>query len=203
MRCCFSGDMSKFKLSLTDQKQVLKMEKMIESELERHPTFISGHDDDGHANLHRLVRRDPEVDEDEFVLGALYVAERALTSTEIVSEGKTHLINCIFHQEGYKCSLAPPASAMKRAAKLLAQLYPGQCNNVFILDAPLWARAAYKVISVLLPSDTRNKVRLTSGRSEKVQRYMPQIDLSNVNIKHSLYDVPFHCLYQSTVRVAQ
>lgn len=203
MRCCFAGDLSKFGLSLTDQKTVMQMEKMIETELERHPTFISGHDEEGQANLHRLVRRDAEVDEDEFVLGALYVAERALTSTEIISKGKTHQINCIFHQDGYKCSLAPPASAMKRVAKLLAQLYPGQCNDVFILDAPLWARAAYKVISVLLPSDTRTKVRLTSARSEKVRAYMPQVDLSNINIKHTLYDVPYHCLYQSTMSVAQ
>jgi hypothetical protein len=153
----------------------------------------------------------------------IYIAERAMAATELLTKGNTGKVTAVFDFSTYDSTNSPPVKLMIDTIKMLQAHYPERLGKALILDAPFWMQAVFKVVSAFLAEETRAKVSIVSSGSlsslwpfgssspestrEAIVRevvdssqampfMLPDAQLnSEILIERQLKEVPFHELY--------
>lgn len=191
-------------------EESLRYCELIRKDLQNQTMAVIGHDRENRAILLKLGRSSSETDELGYTLSQLYMAERAMAASEMLSRGTQDEIIGVFDFSGYSSAHSPPLSVVRRTVSALQQMYPERLHRLIILDAPFWMRAFYKVIHPFLSSKTQGKIVMVSGDSEKQaalsvlindDRSAPLLSLNgmlatDVDMERLLFEVPFHSLYE-------
>jgi hypothetical protein len=207
LRTCFSSPAN----NTTEQEAEIESEyrSHIVSELEKQTMVVRGHDRDSRAILFKGCRTESETDEKAYTLAQIYLAERTIASTELLSKGKEEKLVLVFDFQGYVSAHSPPFGVLRDTVKLVQLLYPDRVKHIFILDPPFWMRGVYTILYPFIAIETREKISLVSGNEQKERLLSEYIDpqqamplmlsdgqlTSEIDIDHFLKRVPFHLLY--------
>ena len=134
----------------------------LEEEISKQVMVIRGMDRDSRAIVIKMPRESSETNEEAFITAQLYVAERAIATTEIQSEGKEEKVAAIFEFGNYSSSNAPPFRVMRLMVQLLQRNYPERLSHLCILDPPFFLRTIFTLIHPFLSADTKEKVIMIS-----------------------------------------
>ena len=174
LRLCFAGNNSIVQSLSSKQREFLaRAEKLIEAELKRNPMVIRGYDRENHPILHRSFPRQRKTDEaalEQYTLGVIYTAERAFACNEVWNKGKRDKVVAVVDFSGYKKNVGNPAPYTVEAAKIFRKNYPNRAHKVYVLDAPLWMRGFYAIISPFIAAETKEKVRLLRSICDSLKR---------------------------------
>lgn len=186
---------------------------MIKNDLDRQPMLVRGHDLSNRAILIKFPRISTETDVEAYVMAHIYVAERAMASTEILSRGKEEKIIVVFDFADYSSSCKPPLSAMRLLVPLLQTNYPERVDHIVIVEPSFWMRAVFKLLSPFMDPHTMEKIVLVNGEEQRINKLNPLVSVeqampfmlpngqlsSKVDINHYLENVPFFSLYDAEV----
>eukprot|EP00538_Stauroneis_constricta_P011796 CAMPEP_0119553550 /NCGR_PEP_ID=MMETSP1352-20130426/6277_1 /TAXON_ID=265584 /ORGANISM="Stauroneis constricta, Strain CCMP1120" /LENGTH=362 /DNA_ID=CAMNT_0007599985 /DNA_START=90 /DNA_END=1178 /DNA_ORIENTATION=+ len=194
-----------------------ELKEMIIDELgNKQEMVVRGHGKQRHAILYKQPRTVPpeETNERAYIMANLYIAERALAATEYLSCGEEEKLIAIFNFDNYSRSNSPPHHLHSLFTKLLQRTYPERLKKFVVLDAPLWMRLGFKVISPFLAAETREKINFVGGAEKKKQGGSSSLfgELvhpsqatpylmdggklsSEVDARHFVLNVPFYRLY--------
>jgi hypothetical protein len=170
---------------------------------------VRGHDKKSRAIFFKGCRTESKTNEKAYTLAQIYLAERTIASTELLSKGKEEKFVLVFDFGAYDSAHSPPFSALKSTVTLVQLLYPDRLKKLYILDPPFWMRSVYAMLKIFIAADTREKVNLVSGNEQKERLLSEYIDpqqamplmlsdgqlTSEIDIDHFLNRVPFHLLY--------
>jgi hypothetical protein len=207
LRTCFSSQSN----NSTEEVAAIEAEyrSHIISELEKQTMVVRGHDRDSRAILFKGCRTDSTTGDKAYILAQIYMAERTIALTELLSKGKEEKMTLVFDFAGYDSAHSPAFSVLRGNITMVQQIYPERLKRLFILDPPFWMRGVYNMLYPFLALETRDKVNLVSGNEQKEtllsewidpQQAMPLM-LSNgeltseIDVNHFLNRVPFHKLY--------
>lgn len=123
---------------------------------------VRGMDRDSRAVAIKMPRTSSETNEEAFITAQLYIAERAIAATEILSEGIEEKVVAVFEFGDYSSSNAPPFRVMRAMAQILQRNYPERLSHLCILDPPFFMRTVYTLIHPFLRPDTKEKVIMLS-----------------------------------------
>ena len=129
----------------------------IEQDLATQLMVVRGMDRDKRAIVIKFPRQSSGTQE-AFIATQLYIAERAIATTEVLSLGKQEKVVCVFDFGTYSSSNAPPRSAITTTVHLLQRNYPERLDHLLILEAPFWMRALFTIIHPFLSADTKEKL---------------------------------------------
>lgn len=104
-----------------------------------------------------------ENDIETFVLTTVYMLERAIATTESLSQGDETMIDVIFDAKSYSSKYATSRVALKKMATITSNHYPQRLKFLATLEPPFWLSALYTVLSPFLDQRTRNKVQMARG----------------------------------------
>jgi hypothetical protein len=172
------------------------------------PIVVRGHDRENNAVLLVLPREHKGKCKETFIDVIIYMIERAVACSEMISRGKSEKIVVVLDANNSK---APCFNALKAAVSILQNHYPHRLKNLAILDSPAWLVGAYNLLKPFLDQNTRKKFIVAKGEKQKEAslnvlleeaQAMPSMLVkgkltSPVDIKRFLEDVPFGSLYDS------
>lgn len=181
----------------------------IVMDLAKQSAFVRGHDKDGFAMLIVKPRSEKSTNDEAFVATQVFVVERAIATTEALSQGKREMMVVVLDFGKFKSSLAPPWSAIKAIVAILQHRYSERLKRLVIIDPPFWMRTIYGLLRPFLDPDTCAKFVLVSGDKQKTNVFSGFLDSDqampfmlpngtisdSVDIDRFLRTVPFHCLY--------
>lgn len=151
-----------------DAKVAEKYRAYIEDELSNQIMVVRGMDRESHAMVIKMPRESPETNEDAFITAQLYIAERAIAATEMISQGEKEKVIAIFEFGTYSSSNAPPLRVMRAMTQILQHNYPERLYHLVILDPPFFMRSIYILIHPFLSADTSEKVIMISDEVRAV-----------------------------------
>mmetsp|Transcript_8284 Transcript_8284/g.17907 ORF Transcript_8284/g.17907 Transcript_8284/m.17907 type:complete len:349 (-) Transcript_8284:74-1120(-) len=198
---------------LPDADQMESYRKLIKNDLDRQPMVVRGHDMSNRAILIKFPRISAETDVEAYVMAHLYIAERAMAATEILSRGKEEKIVALLDFETYSSSCKPPLSAMRLLIPLLQTNYPERVDHIVIVEPSFWMRAVFKLLSMFIDPHTMEKIVLINGETQRINKLKPLVAkeqampfmlpdgelTAKVDINHYLENVPFFSLYDAEV----
>lgn len=135
----------------------------IEEEMSKQIMVVRGKDRESHAIVIKMPRESPETNEEAFITAQLYIAERAIAATEMLSQGEKEKVVAIFEFGTYSSSNAPPFRVMRSMAQMLQRNYSERLYHLVILDPPFFMRTIYTLIHPFLSADTNEKVIMISN----------------------------------------
>jgi len=192
-----------------DSQTATRYRDYIKDEAKCQTNVVRGHDKMFRCLLVKLKRHSLQANNEAFLMAHVYLVERAIATTEVLTEGKEEKCVGICDFGAYHSAFAPPRQVMKSAMDIFQRHYPERLSNLFILDPPLWMRVLYAVLRVFLSTDTCEKIIMIHGEEEKERLLGSHIDRdqampfmlpggkldSPAEMDIFLYDTPFHCLY--------
>lgn len=196
----------------TEEEQELaeKYRLHIEEDVNKQNVVVRGMDRESRAIVLVFPRTCPELtDEDCFINTQLYMIERAIACTEALSDGKQDQIVVVLDFGDLKTSCAPPLNNTKKFIWILQNHYPQRLRNLIIVDAPLWMRGIYSLLSPFVDPYTKTKFRMVKGDKQKKEHIhdivgndqampflLPNGELPvDIDMNHFVRNVPFSCLY--------
>jgi hypothetical protein len=207
LRTCFSSPAN----TSTEEEAEIQTEyrSHIVSELKKQTMVVRGHDRDSRAILFKGCRTESKTSEKAYTLAQIYLAERTIAATELLSKGKREKLLLVFDFQAYVSAHSPPFGVLRDSIKLVQLLYPDRVKHIFILDPPFWMRGVYTVLYPFIAIKTREKISLVSGNEQKESLLSEYIDpqqampfmlsdgqlTSEIDVDHFLNRVPFHLLY--------
>jgi hypothetical protein len=211
LRLCFANNAAARACNQEDKELLSRWETLLDEEIEHQTTWVGGHDRDHRAILHRSSRSTTQLDEEAFNLLALYMAERAYACSEIYSKGREEKILLVLDYSNYQSDMVPPKAISLESIKMLQRIYPERAKKIFVLDPPLWLQIAYLLISPFLVKETRDKICVVAGKSQRVKKIGAFVDVeqatpvmldngklrADVDVQQLLRRVPFHMQYDS------
>lgn len=170
---------------------------------------VRGHDRDLRAILFKGCRTESKNNEKAYTLAQIYLAERTIAATELLSKGKEEKLVLVFDFQAYDSAHSPPFGVLRDTVKLVQLLYPDRVKHIFILHPPFWMRGVYTMVYPFIATETREKVNLVTSNEQKEKLLSEYIDpqqamplmlsdgqlTSEIDIDHFLNRVPFHLLY--------
>ncbi len=158
LRLCFAENVGSYIVNDVDHHLIRRWEEQLQKEMTRQATWVSPNENNQHAILHRSSRNTPELDEEAYHLLILYATEHALATSELLSKGQTETCTLVLYFENYHSDNMPPLSIVRTSLTELQMLYPERITKVLVLDPPSWLRITYRIVSMFLSTETRNKV---------------------------------------------
>lgn len=184
----------------------------IRHDLSKQKVVVRGMDKESRAIIIVFPRTCPEaISEDCFINTQLYMIERAIACTEVLSEGREDQIVVVLDFGSLKSSCNPPVKSVRELIWILQNHYPQRLRNLVIVNAPLWMRGFYSVLSPFVDSYTKTKFRIAKkGDKQAIQDIidsdqampflLPNGKLcAHVDTDHFIHNVPFQCLYDEAV----
>lgn len=135
----------------------------LEEEMSKQVMVVRGMDRERHAIVIKMPRESSETNDEAFITAQLYIAERVIAATELLSEGKKEKVLAIFEFGTYSSSNAPPFRVMRGMATMLQRNYPERLSHLCVLDPPFFMRAIFNLIHPFLSADTKEKVFMLSS----------------------------------------
>ena len=196
---------------LPDADLMESYRRLILNDLARQPMVVRGHDVSNRAVLIKFPRISAETDVEAYVMAHIYVAERAMAATEVLSRGKEEKIVVCLDFADYSSSCKPPLSAMRLLIPLLQMNYPERVDHIVIVEPSLWMRALFKLLGPFIDPHTKEKIVMVNGEDQRVDRLQPLISkdqampfmlpdgelTSEVSVDRYLEEVPFFSLYDT------
>ena len=196
---------------LPDADLMESYRKLIMNDLTKQPMVVRGHDTSNRAVLIKFPRVSAETDVEAYVMAHIYVAERAMAATEVLSRGKEEKIVVCLDFADYSSSCKPPLSAMRLLIPLLQMNYPERVDHIVIVEPSLWMRALFKLLGPFIDPHTKEKIVMVNGEDQRVDRLQPLISkdqampfmlpdgelTSEVSVDRYLEEVPFFSLYDT------
>lgn len=167
LRLCFAENSTSYVSSEDDKQQLVQWEEMLRKEYERHPTLVAGHDKQKRVILHRRCRLVAEVDEEEFYLLFLYMCDRAVSCTEILTKGREEKIHIMMDYNTWVPVARRPAAIVKQSLSMMQKLCFERIGLIYMIDPRTFTYMAFTVLSPLLPKVFREKVCMVSGKKQK------------------------------------
>mmetsp|Transcript_7811 Transcript_7811/g.11368 ORF Transcript_7811/g.11368 Transcript_7811/m.11368 type:complete len:288 (+) Transcript_7811:329-1192(+) len=216
-RTCMNPDAA---YETKEEEDMAKLYRLhLELEAQRQVMVVRGRDNDSRAIVLKFPRQaEPATPPEAYVTMQLYILERAIAATEILSDGgEQEKLVGVFDFANYQSSNQPPLTSLKTILTLLQRHYPERLKNMFVLNPPFWMRMVYRVLLPFLDDDTKEKLQMLTEESERVavlggrigkDQAMPfmlpdgQLT-SEVDATHFLSNVPFHQLYDDVPITAQ
>lgn len=152
-----------------DAKVAEQYRAYLKEETTKQVMVVRGKDRESRAVVIKMPRESSETNDEAFITAQLYVAERAIACTEILSEGKEEKVVAIFEFGTYSSSNAPPFRVMRAMAQILQRNYPERLDHLCILDPPFFMRTIYTLIHPFLSADTKEKVIMLSNEVRDLQ----------------------------------
>ena len=212
LRTCFSNDSP---VNVTDDQAEIQADfcAAVQDDLAKQVMLVRGHDREKRALMIKMGRTTSEMNEDSYFLAQIYLTERALAATEVISKGKQDQMVAIFDFGTYSSSNSPPFKVVMNTVKTLQRIYQDRLKKLFILDPPFWMRGVYTMLHPFLSPRTREKVNMPSGMRQKESILSDVIDVeqampfmladgnltSEIEIERFLRRVPFHALYDDNI----
>lgn len=140
-----------------------KYRSYLEEDLRKQLMVVRGMDQKSQAVVLKFPRQTSGTTDEAFVTAQMYITERAIATTEILSEGKAEKVVAVFDFGTYSRANAPPWSAIKTVTQLLQHHYPERLDHLVILDAPLFMRALFQLVHPFLSPETNEKVYMITG----------------------------------------
>ena len=211
-RTCMAEDDETTEETIDDMLLSRQRRDRIHDEMFNYQTnVIRGYDRDERAIFFAFPRKKagtPQMEE-AFVDSMLYTMERAVACSEYLSVGRQDQIFCIIDIKGGSC---PPFKNLQAAVGVMQKYYPGRLRRSIVLNAPYIATAMWKMLKPFLDPVTASKFVFPrgGGASKDSSLISEMIDESqampvllpgrgklspNVDVNRSLYEVPFHELY--------
>jgi CRAL/TRIO domain len=135
----------------------------IQEEARHQTNVVRGCDKMSRCIVLKLERRSAQHDQDTFFIAHLYLLERAIATTEVLSEGREEKCLGMGDFGTYQSAYAPSRQALMALIDALQRYYPERLKQMILLDPPLWMRALYSILRVFLRSETREKIVMVSG----------------------------------------
>ncbi len=158
LRLCFVENADSYIVNEEDRPLIHRWEEQLQREMTRQATWVSFNENNQHAILHRSSRNTPELDEEAYHLLVLYATEHALATSELLSKGQIETCTLVLYFKNYHSDNMPPLSVVRTSLTELQMLYPERITRIWVLDPPRWLRITYRIVSMFLSSETRNKV---------------------------------------------
>jgi hypothetical protein len=207
LRTCFSSPVNNPTEEVAETESEYRSH--IVSELEKQTMVVRGHDRDSRAILFKGCRTESKTSEKAYMLAQIYLAERTIALTELLSKGKEEKLILVFDFAEYDSAHSPPFGVLKSTVTMVQKIYPDRLQRLFVLDPPFWMRSVYTMLYPFLAVETREKVHLVSGNEQKERLLSEYIDpqqamplmlsdgqlTSEIDIDHFLNRVSFHRLY--------
>ena len=147
-----------------DAKVADQYRAYLQEEMSKQVMVVRGKDRESHAIAIKMPRESPETNEDAFILAQIYIAERAIAATEMLSLGEKEKVVAIFEFGTYSSSNAPPFRVLRSMAQICQRNYPERLFHLVILDPPFFLRSIYTLIHPFLSKDTNEKVIMLSSQ---------------------------------------
>jgi hypothetical protein len=135
----------------------------IQEEARHQTNVVRGHDKMSRCIVLKLERRSAQHDQETFFIAHLYLIERAIATTEVLSEGREEKCLGIGDFGTYQSAYAPSRQALVALMDVLQRHYPERLQKMILLDPPFWMRSLYSILRVFLRSETREKIAMVSG----------------------------------------
>lgn len=194
---------------MPDADRMESYRKLIVNDLAQQPMVVRGHDVSNRAVLIKFPRISAETDVEAYVMAHLYVAERAMAATEVLSRGNEEKIVVCLDFADYSSSCKPPLSAMRMLLPLLQVNYPERVDHIVIVEPSLWMRALFKLLGPFFDPHTKEKIVMVNGEKQRIDKLQPLVSkdqampfmlpggelTSEVNVVRYLEEVPFFSLY--------
>ena len=202
-----------------DIKTINKYRYQLENDLKRQIVVVRGHDKFYHAIGMKFPRNCPmdSSDEeaiDEYRTAQIYVTEKSLAVTEILTKGIEEKVIGAIDFADYSSSNAPPTSVMTNINSMLQTNYPERAYRLILCDPPFWIRAILLVFKVFLAPQTQEKIVSVYGPDNKqevigelidtdqaMEFLLPGGQLSNSIDTTKILNQPFHFLYDADMPI--
>jgi len=202
IRTCFE------KKNFKDEEEKELYEKYrtaLDRELSEGKLFTRGHDKEKRALYIALTHKYLSYDHDWYMQYNIYTLERAIALTEEATNGAMEKIVAVFDFGHYTSKNQVPISLSKEISFCLRDNYPERVEKILMIDAPFVFRAFYKLVSIFIDADTREKIVFVTGEEEKAAKvgefiskdqampgFLPGGELvEDLDMKKYLYEVPF------------
>lgn len=209
LRTCFSSADASSNTTPEEQQIWTERNSLIRQDLQTQVMVVRGHDKESRAILIRMGRTKSQTTEKAFMLAQLYMVERTIAATEVLSKGQQEKLTCVFDFGDYSSAHAPPFRILRHTVGILQNIYPERMKKLFILNPPFWMKSAYAMLHPFLAVDTRTKVNMVSGAAQRELLLGEWIDAehatpmmladgklsSATDLEYFLEQVPFYQLY--------
>jgi hypothetical protein len=207
LRTLFADNFDQFGLTANQLAIRAEYQVLVSEELAKQNMVVRGYDRENRAILYKLSRTKKDTLELAYTLTQLYLIDRAAAASEVVSRGKQDQVVVVLVFDNYLRSLSPPLSTVRHGNAKLQTLFPERLHKLIVLNPPFWMRAIYHLISPLLSSATRQKIRVLSGKEEgflreavDAEQAMPMLRsdghlISEISVDQYLRNIPYYGLY--------
>ena len=206
VRMCFDED------KRSDSSPHATLRKHLEDRFKAKASIIRGYTNNGCAlfqNLPRADTKDSNAWEEEiYIMGNIYMMERALACTERKTNGNKDKIIVLYDYNGYAMKNSPPPLIVKHLLSDLREHWPERLEHVFVIDAPFIFRAFWAIIKHFIDPITSHLVQFISGEDQKKllmdlisedqaapYMYKNGKDIEEADMKAFFYDIPFDRAY--------
>lgn len=111
----------------------------------------------------KFGRTSSETNHEAYVTAQIYLAERAMATTEFLSKGKEEKIIAVMDFYNYSSTNSPPLLTLKETLSLLQAYYPNRLQTGIITEPAFWMRTLYNLIYPIMSENTRDKVQMAFG----------------------------------------
>ncbi len=185
--------------------------KYVTLELEKQIMVVRGKDRSNRAIVIKMPRVSSDMNVEAYVVAHIYLAERAIAATEYLSRGKEEKVVAVFDFGNYSSRNSPSIVAIRRLLSALQQNYPERLKYLVVVDPPMWMRGLVNIIYPFLATDTKEKICLVSGETQRRKTLNELIEPEQampfmlpdgkleapIDINHFLNHVPFYGLYDT------
>lgn len=195
---------------------IARYRSWLEEEHGRQQLVVIGRDRLGHACLVRSGgRATAEVDADAYMSSCLYALEKAIACSEVLTRGRDPRIRALldFGNDDHRAKRVP-VHVLVPVIKVWGRVYAERVTGIVAFNVPLHLRGLYNVISVLIPRDTKERIRIVSGRRDAIDRVAGELVepehaagcfhskgklRSRVDVREYLHEYPFHAVYDKRI----
>jgi hypothetical protein len=195
LRSCFDDSSAEYYENEKDEKLAQKYRTLISKNLAKQPMVVkAGSADRGVLNIG--ARCCTDMNDEGFVLTAIYMIERSVAATEYLSKGNEIMIDVVVDASCFKSKYAHSRITLKTLVNILQNHYPQRLNTLIVLDPPLWLSTLYSLLlSTFVDQRTRSKFQLARGSKARksilanVLQFPAQVEADAVQI---VATAPFH-----------
>lgn len=207
LRACFDKDHTF--ADNTERDLAAQFRERILQDTANQEVVVLGRDTEGCAVLRLGERTCVKMDDEAFLTTQLYMVERALATTEANTEGSQDSMVVLLDATCFKSKCAPSRSTLKELVSILQNHYPQRLKRLVVLNAPVWLRSAYAVLSPFLDKRTRRKFQVANGAQAK-RRTFEELNgtedagaSDQVDMRLFLARVPFQCGFECSEKAEE
>jgi hypothetical protein len=174
LRTCFDSD---FPVKEEDEKRSQEIASLVESDLKRQYVVMRGQDRENRSVMIKFPRTKTGTTEDSYVMAQIYMAERSIAVTELLSLGTEERSLAVYDYNNFDSSNAPPFTIQTAAATLLQRIFPERLETLVMVEPPFWLRGVLSLLNPFLSGSITERIKLASGVVSVVRIKMYNMEL--------------------------